>query len=548
MNMIQNPILPGFHPDPAIIRVGDDYYLATSSFEWFPGVPIYHSRDLVNWELATYALKSKKYLDLTGERASRGVWAPCLSYDEHQKRFYLVYSNVHCQNPWLFDVDNFLIWTEDILGEWSDPVYLNSSGFDPSFFHDDDGSIWMLNKDRDFRPENLNNRSIIIQQFDMDNYKLLGNPTVISRGFTKRSYVEGAHMFKKDGWYYLITAEGGTGYGHGVVLARSRSVTGPFEPSPVNPILTSNGDDFESREGKDTFMMPDRYNPAAELQKAGHGSLVQTQNGEWYMAHLCGRPVMPEQRCILGRETGIQKMEWTDDGWLRMADGSNIAKGQAPAPALPAHPFPPIPAQRDFDGGKLDPEFNTTRNEITPDWADLASQKGYLKLRGRDSLTSPYDVSLIARRLQHFNAEVSTLLEFSPTHYHHLAGLTCFYDTESHFCAYKTYDDVNNQEVLGTYAFIGSQMLHMEATTPVPAGAPVWLKATIATHTLQFSYSLDGKTFQPLGKEEDITVLSDEASKNGVFTGTFVGMFAQDTHTKSNWAAFDCFRYEPVGE
>ena len=135
MKMIQNPILRGFNPDPSIIRVGDDYYIAVSSFEWFPGVPIYHSRDLMHWQLIGHALKTKEYLDLTGEEPSKGVWAPALSYNESEKRFYLIYSNVHCQNPWFFDVDNYLIWTDDIKkGEWSKPVYLNSSGFDPSLF------------------------------------------------------------------------------------------------------------------------------------------------------------------------------------------------------------------------------------------------------------------------------------------------------------------------------------------------------------------------------------------------------------------------------
>ena len=240
MKMIQNPILRGFNPDPSIIRVGDDYYIAVSSFEWFPGVPIYHSRDLMHWQLIGHALKTKEYLDLTGEEPSKGVWAPALSYNESEKRFYLIYSNVHCQNPWFFDVDNYLIWTDDIKkGEWSKPVYLNSSGFDPSLFHDDDGRKWLINKDRDFRPGRMDDRSIIVQEYDSERNTLIGQPTVISRGATKRGFVEGAHIYKHNGMYYLITAEGGTGYGHCVAVSRSKSVTGPYEPDPQNPVITS---------------------------------------------------------------------------------------------------------------------------------------------------------------------------------------------------------------------------------------------------------------------------------------------------------------------
>ncbi|MFA9381783.1 MAG: family 43 glycosylhydrolase, partial [Acetanaerobacterium sp.] len=359
----------------------------------------------------------------------------------------------------------------------------------------------------------------------------------------QRRFVEGAHIFKRDGWYYLITAEGGTGYGHCAALSRSRSVTGPYEASPYNPMITNTAEEFIGTE-ETPFMMSDRCNPDADLQKSGHASLVETQTGEWYMAHLCGRPVMPQQRCILGRETSIQKMAWTDDGWLRMADGTNQAKGQTPNPALKPSPFTPENPLVDFDSETLDLHFCTPRNEITPDWADLSSHRGFLRLRGRESLTSNYYVSLLARRLSAFHARATTLMQFTPEHYHHLAGITCYYDSESHYCAYKTYDEINNQEILSAYSFIGGQMSDLGVSIPVPTGAPVWLCAEVNVSELAFQYSLDGETYLPLGPALDMTMLSDEASNCGVFTGSFVGMFAQDTHTKSKWAEFDWFRYE----
>jgi len=544
--MIQNPILPGFHPDPSIIRAGDDFYLVTSTFEWMPGIPLYHSKDLVHWQHVDNLLKGKRQIDMTGERPSRGVWAPALSYDEKIGRFYLVYSNVHNQTKSFFDVDNFLIWTDDILGgeeAWSDPIYLNSSGFDPSLFIEDDGSFWIVNKDRDFRPENIDKRAIVVQQYDWETKSLVGEPTVVSRGVTQRRFVEGAHIYKKDGYYYLVAAEGGTGYGHAVTVARSKKITGPYEASPYGVVLTSQPEEFAATE-KTSCMMPEQFNPEAGLQKSGHGSLVSTKNGEWYMAHLCGRPVIPQLRCVLGRETAIQKMIWTEDGWLRMADGSNLAKLTAPAPDLPLHPFPAENPVCDFDQEELPLYWCTPRNEITPDWADLTSRPGFLRLRGRESMSSYYRVSLLARRLTSMNAEVTTLLEYEPTHYHHLAGITCFYDAESHFALYKTYDEVKNTEILTAYMFEQNMMTMVGNPAILKKGGKLWLRMKVINDKLHMMYSLNGNEFMNFGEPQDITILSDEYSKCGWFTGAFVGVFAQDTHTQSKWADFDWFKYE----
>ncbi|NLK87955.1 MAG: glycoside hydrolase family 43 protein [Clostridiaceae bacterium] len=541
MKTIKNPILPGFNPDPCIVRAGDDYYIAVSTFEWFPGVPIYHSRDLIHWELVSHALKTREYLDLTGEEESKGVWAPCLSYCESEKRFYLIYSNVHGSNPWFFDVDNYLIWTDDINGEWSKPVYLNSSGFDPSLFHDGDGRKWLVNKDRDFRPGNMDNRSIVIQEFDPKSCSLTGEPVSISRGATKRGFVEAAHIYKHKGMYYLVTAEGGTGYGHCVAVLRSASVTGPYEPDPANPVITSAAWEFTASEAS-PYMMPELCNPQAGVQKAGHGSLVETQNGEWYMAHLCGRPILPQRRCYLGRETAIQKMTWTQDGWLRMADGSNLAKAETPAPDLPEHVFEKEAAVNDFDNGHISLQFCSPRNPITPDWADLSSRDGYLRLRGRDSLTSRYDVSVVARRVTSFKAKALTKLEFSPERYHHMAGLTVYYNSNNHYALYKTFDEKLGHCVTA-YLYSEHRLTELCKPVAVPEGRPVWFQAYIDGPSLTLSYSIDGEKFTPVGMPFDMTLLADEYAQQ-MFTGSFVGMFASDLHTKSIWADFDMFSYE----
>ena len=546
--MIQNPIITGFSGDPSIVRVGEDYYIATSSFEWFPGVAIYHSRDLKHWRQIDFALKTREQLDLTGVKPSGGVWAPDLSYNEKEKRFYLLYSNVHSKNNWFFDVDNYLIWSEDIHGPWSEPVYLNSSGFDASLFHDEDGRKWIASKDRDFRTENIDKRAIVVQEYDPEEKRLTGPSYAICQGATERRFVEGPHIYKRNGWYYLMTAEGGTGYGHCVALLRSKAITGPYEGCPYNPIITSQPEDFSASETLDTFMMTDRFNPDSLLQKSGHGSLVETQTGEWYVVHLCGRPVLPKLRCVLGRETSIQKMKWTEDEWLVMEDGSRLAKIQVPEAKLPEHPWEPEPLVYDFNEGELPLCFQAPRNEITPDWADVTSRPGYLRLRGRESLTSNYYPSLLARRLTAFHAQIETKLVYRPESYHHRAGLTCYYDLSDHYYLYETFDEALKQPVLMVGVYMDRKVVDLDSKIPVEAGAPVWLRGDIARENLQFSYSLDGEHYTEIGPKLDMTILSDEAGRYGRFTGTYVGMFAQDCHTKSKWAEFDWFRYETFEE
>jgi len=540
--MITNPILPGFNGDPSIVRVGDDYYIATSSFEWFPGVPIYHSRDLAHWRLLDNPLNTPEYLNLCGERASFGVWAPALSYDAVKKRFYLLYSNVHSKNEWFFDVDNFIIWTDDIQScVWSKPVYINSSGFDASLFHDDDGRKWIMNKDRDYRPKNIDNRGIIIQEYDMDGHRLVGDPVEISRGATSRCFVEGPHIYKRHGYYYLITAEGGTGYGHCVAVSRSRSITGPYEASPYNPLVTSQPEPFCGSE-TESFLMEHQYNPKADLQKAGHGSLVETQNGEWYVAHLCGRPLMPRLRCILGRETALQKITWTQDEWPRMADGSNLAKLEVPSPALPSQPFPEENPRCTFDGPALPKYFYSARNPITEDWAAIDPQRHVLRLRGRESLTSYYYPSIIARKVTAFHTQTTVKLLFKPRSFHHLAGVTCFYDANYHYCAYKSCND-NGDPVLKVASYIANELTICDTEVAVPLDAPVWLRALTDDDKLRFQYSLNGEEFTGLGPALDLTYLSDEAGPYGKFTGTYMGMFAQDSDRKAVWAEFGWFEY-----
>ena len=335
---IRNPILPGFNPDPSILRVADDYYIATSTFEWYPGVQIHHSRDLVNWRLLTRPLRNARQLNMLGDPDSCGVWAPCLTYSDGL--FWLIFTDVKrygrttvggASGASLRDFHNYLVTCPTIDGEWSDALYLNSSGFDPSLFHDDDGRKYLVNQLWDHRPGRSRFAGIVLQEYSPTQRRLIGEPRNIFKG-TAIGFTEAPHLYKRNGYYYLITAEGGTGWGHAMTMARSRSLTGPYELHPDKYIVTA------------------RDRPHAPLHRAGHGDLVETQAGDTYAVYLCGRPLPNRGRCVLGRETAIQKMVWGKDDWLRTLDGSGLPEIETPAPALSAVSFAAAPTREDFDG------------------------------------------------------------------------------------------------------------------------------------------------------------------------------------------------------
>lgn len=218
MLKIKNPILKGFNPDPSICKAEDNYYIATSTFEWFPGVQIHHSKDLVNWELIAHPLNRVSQLNILGTPDSGGIWAPCLSYSKGI--FYLIYTIVN-NNGHIKDTHNYLVTSSDICGEWSEPVYLNSSGFDPSLFHDDDGKKWLINMKWDNRIGKNNFAGHLLQEYDEKNKCLTGPVINIFKG-TDLGCSEGPHIYKHNDYYYLMAAEGGTSYEHAVTLTRSK--------------------------------------------------------------------------------------------------------------------------------------------------------------------------------------------------------------------------------------------------------------------------------------------------------------------------------------
>ncbi|MFS0726693.1 glycoside hydrolase family 43 protein [Paenibacillus sp. 1P07SE] len=529
MTTITNPILPGFHPDPSIVRVGEDYYLATSTFEWFPGVMIYHSRDLATWTLVSRPLDDVRLLDMRGVPDSGGVWAPCLSYDNGL--FYLIYTNVTNKKWPLMDTPNYLTTAPDITGPWSDPVFLNGSGFDPSLFHDSDGTKWLLNMRLDPRKGKQTMAGIVMQQYCPEQQSLIGEVRNIYTG-SELGKTEGPHLYKRGDYYYLMTAEGGTGWGHAVSMARSTSIWGPYETDPDNPMLTSEGDE------------------TLELQKAGHASYVDTPDGEHYIVHLCGRPLMPERRCNLGRETSIQKVHWTESGWLRLSGGGNRPYVHVEGPAASRAPEstvsgePSVVWREEFDGDRLDMQLQSLRIPVESSWCSLAERPGYVRLRGRDFLTSLFRQSLLARRQQHKHCEAVTSLDFSPQTPMQTAGLVCYYDTDNFYYLHVTQDEQAGICLRLISRDDGSFDEPLAEPLALAGWAAIYLKVVIEGSSLQYYASEDEESWQAVGPQLDASILSDDYGAGGKYTGSFIGIAVQDQSGQELHADFDYLQYK----
>ncbi|WP_159886893.1 glycoside hydrolase family 43 protein [Paenibacillus puerhi] len=525
--LIQNPVLTGFSPDASIIRVGDDYYMATSTFEWFPGVQIHHSRDMVHWRLLAYPLTRTSQLDLRGIPSSGGIWAPALSYD--QGVFYLIYTVMAGRKGVFKDLRNFLVTATDIQGPWSEPVFLNGSGFDPFLFHDTDGRKWLFNMQWDFRKNHTRFGGIVMQEYDPAEERLTGPIRSIYKG-TAIGVTEAPMVYKRNGYYYLLVAEGGTGINHAATLARSRHLEGPYETDPNYPLLTTH---------------PYLDHP---LQQSGHSSLVETQQGEWYMAHICARMLPGTRMNPLGRETSIQACRWTEEGWLELAHGSKLPALTVPAPALEPHPFSPMPAKDDFDAAELGLQYQTLRVPAEESWLSLRERPGYLRMRGRESLVSWHRQSLVARRIQHFQCVTETCVEFEPEHFMQMAGIVCYYDEADYYYLRITHDELRGKCI----GVVRSQQGQYDEYIAHEISAAGWeqhyLRAVIDDRSLNFYASPDGREWKVIGPTLDMGALSDEYGGKLGFTGGMVGLCAQDLNGTDKHADFDYFLYEETKE
>jgi xylan 1,4-beta-xylosidase len=537
--VIRNPVLTGSHPDPSLLRVGRDFYLATSTFEWYPGVRLHHSRDLVSWRALGGMLDSTRLLDLTGCPDSGGVWAPNLSYADGL--FHLVYGNVSTYAGGFTDCPNYLVTAASIDGPWSDPVLLHMRGFDASLFHDGAES-WLLNLVHDWRPGHGGSAGLEATRYNRAARRLAGEPVPVALP-PQAEWIEGPNLYRHGRWYYLVTADGGTGYQHQVTVARSRSLTGPYERDPGGPLITA------------------RDHPDLPLQKAGHGSLAKTGAGEWYLAYLVARPHSRRGPCVLGRETALAPVTWTSEGWPRTPGG--LPALDVPAPHLAADAGDPPAAGSGthpdgfdgFDEPALGPHWCTLRRPAAPDWLSLTQRLSHLRLRGGRSPQSMIGPSLVARRVTAASCAFDATMEYRPRTFQHLAGITAYYNTRNWYYLYVTADD-QGQAVLrvaacdrGVVTVDGPGQEHLGGTTRLGLGLDV------NGPVLRFR-SDTGTGWRPFGRPLDATVLSGEHAEEMEggqiralgFTGAFVGLWAWDLAGGCLPADFDEATYRTAPE
>ncbi|MDQ5979408.1 MAG: xylan 1,4-beta-xylosidase [Verrucomicrobiota bacterium] len=519
----QNPILAGYYPDPSICRVGDDYYLINSSFAHFPGIPIFHSKDMVNWKQIGHVITRPDQLNYDNLGITRGIFAPAISH--HNGTFYVICTMVDAGG-------NFLMTTKDPAGPWSDPIWLGFDGIDPSIFFEDDGRAWIVNNGNppDNQPLYQGHRAIWIQEFDPKNNKLIGPRSIIVNGgvdlSTKPVWIEGPHLYKRNGWYYLCCAEGGTSNQHSQVILRSKAVTGPYVPWDKNPILTQRNLDNNAKHA---------------VTCTGHADLEIGPDGQWWSIFLACRPYAPD-RWATGRETFLLPVTWTDDGWpLILPPGERVSyvvkapKVERADPsalgskenALGSTRSTPLTGNftlvDEFDQAALSPQWIMIR---TPkeSWWKLADGKLHLTPRA-ERLSGKGNPSYWGRRLQHSKYEASTKLTI-PAARGTSAGLAIS-QNETH-----TYYFAAQRTEGGLSAFVEVQngpKPHTLVTGLLPADAKeVELRITGDEKVLSFAYRLGpGEWKELLPKADSYPISVQAAGGGGHFTGALIGPHAR---------------------
>lgn len=503
----KNPILSGMYPDPSICRVGDDYYLINSSMGYFPGIPISHSKDLVNWQQIGHVLTTDEQLPLFSgmNGISGGIMAPTIRYNNGT--FYVICTNLSVMK-------NFIVTAKDPKGPWSNPVWIDLPNFaiDPSLFFDDNGKVYLT-----VTPEFGKMEGIRLAQIDVTTGKLLTPLKSIWKG-TGGWHPEGPHIFKKDGYYYLLMAEGGTEYGHKVIIGRSKNIEGSYESAPENPILSHLG----------------RATQSSPIQGVGHPDLVQAHDGSWWMVVLAFRH--KNNHHVTGRDTYLAPVEWNKDGWPVVNKNGTIDLDMKVV-TLPLQPFPQQPKRDDFDTSQLKLVWNYINNPIKTNYS-LTERAGFLRLKGNASTTSEgKQLTLVGRRQQHESFTASTKLDFTPNNQTDEAGLVIFMDYKAHY-------DLSIKNIDGKRTLILSYTLgsiqHVEKQIPI-GNDPIMLKVEGSKTHYIFSYSQGNSEYKVLGKA-DSKYLSTET--NGGFTGVYIGLFATGSGKNSvTNADFDWFEY-----
>lgn len=507
-----NPILQGFYPDPSVTRVGEDYYLVTSTFAFFPGIPVFHSRDLVSWTQIGDAIDRPDQLDFGNLGLSRGVFAPAINH--HDGLFYILNTCVDCGG-------NFMITASDPAGPWSDPNWLPDleGGIDPSIFFDPDGTAWIVNNGPpEGTPRYDGHRAIWIQRYDLATHRTVGPRTVLVDGgvdpSTNPIWIEGPHIQKVGDWYYLTCAEGGTAEGHSQVVLRSRAADGPYVAYESNPILTQRG------------LPGDRPLP---ITSAGHAQLVQTQNGDWWATFLAVRPY-GDDLYNTGRETFLLPVTWTD-GWPRITGPDEVIPYVHARPDLPVQPAPALPTSGDFtvrdefDGRPLPRHWMMMRNPVGA-WLDLSSRPGTLRLSAKPvELGDNGNPAFIGRRQQHMNASAVTALEAAPARVGDRYGLAALQNDDYWLALSVTRrPDGVWAEVRRRAGSEGARSGEVVSERRLASDGPYRLKVTAEGGAYAFALAQGGEDFAPVGETLDGSILSTRTA--GGFVGVVLGPFA----------------------
>ncbi len=493
----KNPIIPGFNPDPSVCRVGDDYYLVTSSFHYFPGVPLYHSKDLVNWEQIGHVLTRESQLPLKDAHSWGGIYAPVIRY--HNGTFYMITTNTSGKG-------NFIVTTEDIRGEWSDPLWIDMPGIDPDLFWDEDGTCYYTGSGND---------GIVQCRINPDTGEQLSEPKMISYG-TGGRYPEAPHIIKKDGMYWLLMSEGGTEFGHKVTIFRSRNVDGPYEPAPHNPILTH-------------FKQSTQGNP---IQGTGHADMVQAHDGSWWMVFL-GFRIQGGQHHLMGRETFLAPVSWEKNSWP-IVNGSGDVTLDMDIPTLPQKPFPARPERDEFLEDHLGHEWSWIRN---PEAGRYALGNGRLRMYGTKAGLDEFSASptFVGFRQQDIDFTAETCLNLPEAYNGDKAGMTVMMDAGSHYDVYLTRKG-RKWAVVANYAL--GEINHFEEY-PVH-GSKIWLRITGESEYYRLWYSVNGLDFKQIGIGHTRYLSSETVSG---FTGIMIGLWTESP-TGKGIAEFEYFDYK----
>lgn len=522
--LCNNPILSGFYPDPTICRVGNDYYLATSTFCYFPGVPIFHSTDLVNWEQIGNILDRPSQLPLKNPNiAGTGIYAPTLRY--HKGTFYMITTNVGEA------LGNFIVTAKDPAGPWSEPIALGSEGIDPSLFFDDDGKCYYCGtKSRREGSRYFGDNEIYIQELDLETMKLVGESYPAWHGALRGvEWPEGPHIYKKDGWYYLLISEAGTGHMHSVTIARSKSLKEPFQGYNGNPIFTHR-----------------HLGVNYPIVNVGHPDIVETQNGEWWMVCLASRPYGGGYHRNLGRETYLVPFTW-ENGWPLINPGKGILEPTFTRPDLPAMAPVIKPDTDDFDCEKLALDYLYVRNPEMNNYS-LTEKPGFMRLTpSPEKLWGHGSPTILCKRQTSPSYELETKISFTPLcgeeaglillqneYFNYTFGITD--NGDSFKLSVKKSIKENDEALISEIASADISKADTENG--------VKLNIVQNVQDLSFSFSTNGKDYETITTNADARILCTDTA--GGFVGTCLGMFAYSDNESDNKAFFDYFTIKEI--